>query len=89
MLGEIHDCDTLIPRVDAELATLRVLDAEALRRLAPDPDDLPGALRRAPARARYRGLETLAAALVARRALLYDRFIREWDGLRPRLDRLL
>jgi CHAD domain-containing protein len=94
VLGEIHDCDTLIPRVDQELATLRGLDAGALQRLAPDPDGLPRAVRRAPARARYRGLETLAAALVARRALRYEAFSEEWravvrDDLRGRLDATL
>jgi CHAD domain-containing protein len=94
VLGEIHDCDVLIPRVDRELATLREQDARTLGRLVSDPDDLPAAVRRAPARARYRGLETLAAALTARRSLLYDRFLTEWsgvvdDGLRKRLDRTL
>jgi hypothetical protein len=94
VLGEIHDCDVLIPRVDEELATLRAQDALTLRRLAPDPDELPAAVRRAPGRARYRGLETLAAALTARRALLYSRFVQEWstvvdDRLRKRLDRTL
>jgi CHAD domain-containing protein len=94
VLGEIHDCDVLIPRVDQELATLREQDARTLGRLVSDPDDLPAAVRRAPARARYRGLETLAAALTARRSLLYDRFLGEWshvidDDLRRRLDRTL
>jgi CHAD domain-containing protein len=94
VLGEIHDCDVLIPRVDQELATLREQDARTLGRLVSDPDDLPAAVRRAPARARYRGLETLAAALTARRSLLYDRFLEEWShvvdhGLRKRLDRTL
>ena len=94
VLGEIHDCDVLLPRVDHELATLRAHDATTLRRLVHDPDELPATLRRAPGRARYRGLETLAAALVARRALLYDRFLVEWTGLvdgrlRARLERAL
>jgi CHAD domain-containing protein len=91
VIGEIHDCDVLIPRVDRELATLREQDARTLRRLVREPDELPAAVRRAPARARYRGLDTLAAALTARRVLLYDRFLREWstivdDELRARLD---
>jgi hypothetical protein len=94
VLGEIHDCDVLIPRVDDELATLRAQDALTLRRLVADPGELPAVVRRAPGRARYRGLETLAAALTARRALLYNRFMQEWstvvdDRLRKRLERTL
>jgi hypothetical protein len=89
ILGEIHDCDVLIPRVDQELATLREQDALALARI--EIDRLPVAVRQAPGRTRYRGLETLAAALTARRALLHDAFVKHWqqvkdDGLRARLE---
>ncbi len=91
ILGEIHDCDVLIPRVDHELATLRAQDALALARISSDVDGLPMAVRLAPGRTRYRGLETLAAALTARRALLHDAFVKHWqqvkdDGLRARLE---
>jgi hypothetical protein len=94
VLGEVHDCDVLIPRVDQELAALRAQDALALARISPEPEGLPAALRRAPGRTRYRGLETLAAALTARRALLHDTFVKLWqavkdDGLRPRLEQAL
>jgi CHAD domain-containing protein len=94
VLGEIHDCDVLIPRVDHELALLREHDALALARLSPDIDTLPGAVRRAPARSRYRGLATLGAALTARRALLHDAFAKEWaavveSDLRGRLEQAL
>jgi CHAD domain-containing protein len=94
ILGDIHDCDVLIPRVDQELASLRAQDALALARLSPEIDGLPAALRRTPGRTRYRGLETLAAALVARRALLHDTFVKHWQevkdgGLRPRLEAAL
>lgn len=94
VLGEIHDCDVLIPRVDRELAALRDHDALALARLSPAVEGLPATVRRAPGRARYRGLETLAAALTARRALLHDAFVKQWsqvieDGLRPRLEAAL
>jgi CHAD domain-containing protein len=81
VLGEIHDCDVLIPRVDQELATLRAHDALTLARLSPEIDGLPLAIRRAPGRARYRGLETLAAALTARRSLLHARFVAEWSDV--------
>jgi CHAD domain len=91
ILGEIHDCDMLIPRVDQELATLREQDALALARIASEIERLPVAVRQAPGRTRYRGLETLAAALTARRALLHDAFVKHWqqvkdDGLRARLE---
>jgi CHAD domain-containing protein len=94
VLGEIHDCDVLIPRVEQELAALRGQDALALARLSPEIDGLPAAVRLAPGRTRYRGLETLAAALTARRALLHDAFVKRWqqakdDELRPRLDAAL
>jgi CHAD domain-containing protein len=94
LLGEIHDCDVLIPRVDRELETLRAQDALALARLSPDPDGLPAAVRLAPGRHRYRGLETLAAALTARRALLHDAFVKRWqqakdEDLRGRLEAVL
>jgi hypothetical protein len=90
MLGEIHDCDVLIPRVATAIEELRADDAAALAAMSPDPDGLPATTRRAPGRTRYRGLDTLIAALEARRALLHVRFVREWDalvadGLRERL----
>ncbi len=81
LLGEIHDCDVLIPRVDQELATLREQDALALARLSPAIDGLPATVRLAPGRTRYRGLETLAAALTARRALLHDSFVKQWQAV--------
>jgi hypothetical protein len=94
MLGEIHDCDVLIPRVEQELDSLRAQDALALARLSPEVDGLPAVVRRAPGRTRYRGLETLAAALTARRALLHDSFVKRWQeakdgGLRKRLEAAL
>ena len=86
ILGDIHDCDVL--------ASLRAQDALALARLSPEIGGLPAALKRVPGRTRYRGLETLAAALVARRALLHDTFVKHWqqvrdDALRRRLEEAL
>jgi CHAD domain-containing protein len=94
VLGETHDCDVLIPRVDQELAGLRASDALALARLSPELDGLPAAVKLAPGRSRYRGLETLAAALTARRALLHDAFVKRWQeakdaDLRGRLEAVL
>jgi CHAD domain-containing protein len=81
LIGEIHDCDVLLPRVDQAIAELRHEDAWALARLAGELDELPATVRLAPGRARYRGLETLAAALVARRSILHTRFIAEWSEI--------
>lgn len=91
VLGEIHDCDEFVPRVDAHIARLRAEDAAALRDGAGRKRDLdPAVAREAPNRNLYRGLETLAAYLTARRDVLYSRFVREWtameqDGLSPAL----
>ena len=83
LLGEIHDCDEHLPLVEAHIERLRGEDAEALRatakRGAADLD--PAAAREAPNRRRYAGLEALAAYLRARRAVLYERFVREWARL--------
>lgn len=83
LLGEIHDCDESVPRVERHIARLRLEDAAALRELAgPRASDLePAAAREAPHRLRYRGLETLVAYLRARREVLYARFLRDWEGL--------
>ena len=41
----------------------------------------PAAAREAPNRRHYAGLEALAAYLHARRAVLYERFLRDWTRL--------
>ena len=81
LLGEIHDCDVTIPRVERHIAGLRLEDAAAVRATASSraADLAPEAARDAPHRLRYRGLETLVAYLRARRDVLYARFIREWE----------
>ena len=81
LLGEIHDCDVTIPRVERHIAGLRLEDAAALREaVSSRASDLPPETARdAPHRLRYRGLETLVAYLRARRDVLYARFIREWE----------
>ena len=79
VLGEIHDCDVMLPRVERHLAELREQDAEAVRARAGDADDLdPELAGRAPHRTAYRGLEVLAVYLRARRKLLHDRFAETW-----------
>jgi hypothetical protein len=85
LLGDIHDCDEFVPRVEAHVAKLRAEDADALRRAAGarGKDLDPAVAREAPNRRLYRGLEALDAYLRARRQVLYAHFIREW----PRMER--
>ena len=83
VLGEIHDCDELLPLVARHVDRLRRDDAAAAA--AGDP---------LPHRRRYRGLEALRAHTTAERARLHQRFAREWaelerDGFRRRLEREL
>ena len=82
-LGEIHDCDEFVPRVEAHMAKLRAQDAAALRALAGTrAKDLdPAVAREAPNRRLYRGLEALDAYLRARRGVLYEQFLREWQRM--------
>jgi CHAD domain len=81
VLGEIHDCDETVPRVDRHIERLRLEDAALLRQGAQTgAEDLdPEAAREAPNRLRYRGLEALVAYLRARREVLYARFLTEWE----------
>jgi hypothetical protein len=79
ILGEIHDCDVMLPRVRRHLKELQRTDAAAVRDragLAPDLD--PRLAAHAPHRTAYRGLDVLAVYLEARRELLTDRFIAFW-----------
>ncbi len=79
VLGELHDCDVMLPRVEQRLASLRAADAAAVRRRAgSSPDVDVSLLRRAPNRTAYRGLEVLSVYLQARRELLFDRFSETW-----------
>lgn len=92
LLGEIHDCDVMIPRVLAHVDQLRARDAAMLRLLASGDTDLDPALSRGvPNRAAYRGLEVLAVHLQARRDLLFEQFLALWGrlgrrGFRARLE---
>jgi CHAD domain len=79
LLGEIHDCDVMMPRVQSEIDRLRTDDARALLLMAGGAEDLdPGLVGEAPNRTAYRGLELLAVHLRARRALLFERFRDFW-----------
>jgi CHAD domain len=79
LLGEIHDCDVMLPRVARHRRGLRIVDAEAVHaRAGHDPDLDPKLAARAPHRTSYRGLDVLEVYLRARRAVLYDRFTELW-----------
>jgi CHAD domain len=79
ILGEMHDCDVMLPRVERHLAFLRSSAAREVRQRAGNAKDLdPRLVRRAPNRTAYRGLEVLALYLEARRELLFDRFQEFW-----------
>ena len=93
LLGEIHDCDVQLPRVLERLDELRAADAATVRGRAPaKADDLdPRCARRTTNARSWRGLETLAIYLQARRELLFERFLALWtrlerDGFRARLE---
>lgn len=92
LIGEIHDCDVMLPRVHALIAELEVDAARAVRDAAGDAEDLDPALTaQAPHGEEWRGLHTLATHLAARRALLFERFLELWtelgrEGFVARLD---
>ena len=95
VLGEIHDCDVLLPRIDAHVARLRQSDAEAAaeRRdgTAADDDVAWQVAEELPHSGAYAGLEKLALYVAARREILYAQFLDLWarlesEGFRDRLD---
>lgn len=92
LLGEIHDCDVQLPRVEGLVAELRDADADELRRRAGNAPDLDPALAaRLPRAGAWRGLIALETYLRARRDLLYGRFLVLWrdlerEGFRARLE---
>jgi hypothetical protein len=83
LLGEIHDCDELMPVLRRHVRRMREEDAIAVRaRAEPHAGDLePSATLAAPHRSHYRGIEVLHSYTRARRDVLYERFLREWRRL--------
>ena len=67
LLGDIHDCDELLPLIERHTQKLRTEDAAA----AADGRALPN-------RRKYRGLEALRALTLAEREQLHARFLRKW-----------
>jgi CHAD domain-containing protein len=79
ILGEIHDCDVMLPRVQRHIEELQQGDADVVRGRAGETHDLdPRLAARAPSRTTYRGLDVLSVYLRARRGLLFDRFVAYW-----------
>ncbi len=79
ILGEIHDCDVMLPRVHGHLEELQQADAKGVRERAGHALDLdPRLAAQAQHRTAYRGLDVLAVYLEARRELLSDRFAAFW-----------
>jgi hypothetical protein len=79
ILGEIHDCDVMLPRVRQHLERLQHRDSATVRASAGRAPDLdPRLAARAPHRTAYRGLDVLAVYLEARRGLLEQRFADFW-----------
>jgi CHAD domain-containing protein len=95
LLGEIHDCDEMLPRVRAAVRELHNDDVDRLVELAGDDDDVPPELAAKVKHAdAYGGLEVLAVWLESRRMLLFERFLDRWKTLerndfRGRLERAL
>ncbi len=93
IIGELHDCDEMLPRVESHIRKLREDDLAAVRGWAAGAPDLdPGLAAKTPNRANYRGLQVLAVYFEARRAVLHDRLLEFWtaqerDGTWDRLDR--
>ena len=82
LLGEVHDCDVLGPRLQHELALLTAEDALAVAALSNgDPNATGRLLREAPRRAVRHGVQALAVGVAARRAVLYEQFLVRWDAL--------
>lgn len=82
LLGEIHDCDVHAPDVERLINELRAQDVASLRAAAGDAADLdPALVPRAPHGPAYPGLVALSTYLVARREVLFARFLELWTGL--------
>ena len=95
ILGEIHDCDVMLPRVRRHLERLQQRDAARVRASAGRAPDLdPRLAARAQHRTAYRGLDVLGVYLEARRELLQDHFADFWrrqeqTGTWVRLERVI
>ena len=92
LLGEIHDCDVLVPRLEALVVELRDEDvAHVVTEAGRNKQLDPALAATAPHADAYRGLEVFVVHLRARREQLFARFLSFWtelerEGFRPRLE---
>jgi hypothetical protein len=80
LIGAIHDCDVLEPRVRRYIAAVRSADAAALAQAALRDGCEPARTPRA-RQATYGALEALAVDQQARRAILFAQFRKRWSAL--------
>lgn len=79
VLGEIRDCDVVLPEVREQIRILEEEDVATILERARGTRDLdPILVQAAPGRSAYRGLELLTVHLLARRRMMFDRFKRLW-----------
>jgi CHAD domain-containing protein len=91
LLGDIHDCDVLGPRVLEILGEQRGAAVGDVLARAGKKDVDPALVSEIPQAETWRGLEALLVHLRARRERLFARFVTEWgelerQGFRPRLE---
>lgn len=92
LLGELHDCDVLLPRLVALVEEARDGDVrDVLARTGRDEALDPALAAAAPHAESYRGLEALIVHVRARREQLFGRFLAFWtqlerEGFRARLE---
>jgi hypothetical protein len=81
ILGELHDCDVIGPRLERLAKELRAQDALAISHKADDADGVIAATSAAANATAHRGLAVLEAAVTARRGLLHRQFLERWEEL--------
>jgi CHAD domain-containing protein len=82
VLGEIHDCEVFIERLEQHVEDLRAADVDgAVRAAGARATDLDPGLMNGDSATKYRGLERAIAYYEARRLVLHRRFVRRWARL--------
>jgi CHAD domain-containing protein len=81
ILGELHDCDVIGPRLERLAKELRAQDALAISHRAEDADGVITSTKAAENSTAHGGLAVLEAAIAARRGLLHRQFVERWEEL--------